>query len=71
MSLTERALSLTDGDVVKAEALKAAIRGSIETGNAQKAAGWSFVPKRGLTNPRQEAMAELLMKGATPDKASD
>jgi hypothetical protein len=67
MSLTERALSLTDGDVVKAEALKAAIRGSIETGNAQKAAGWSFVPKRGLTNPRQEAMAELLMKGATPD----
>jgi hypothetical protein len=67
MSFTSRALELTDGDAVRAEAVKAAVLGSIEKGYKMQAAGYRFVPGKGFVNPRQEYMAEMMQKGATPD----
>ena len=71
MSLTERALALTDGNVEKAEALKTAVKTSISEGRAKKAAGFEFVPKKGVVNARQEFMADMLSKGATPDMVKE
>lgn len=72
MSLTSRALELTDGDPVKAEALKASIIESIDRGNKMKAAGFVFVPGQGVVNPRQEQMIQdIRSKGVTPDTVKE
>ena len=72
MSLTSRALHLTDGDPVRAESVKSAVLEMFEVGLKMKAAGYQFVPGAGVINPRQQKMlADLSTKGVTPDTVKE
>ena len=72
MSVTSRALQLTDGDPVRAEAVKSAIFAALQRGEELKAAGYVFIPGEGVKNPRQEKMlADLSTKGVTPDTVKE